>query len=171
MLLKAASPMHDIGKIGIPDAILHKPGRLTAEEYEIIKHHTIIGHRILHMSDRKLMASARTIALQHHERWDGTGYPCGLKGEEISLLARISALADVYDALSLGRVYKEAWPREKVLQFIRQERGTMFDPQIVDLFFEHLEELEAIKLRLSDPVRMPKSEEIVGPVHCPTRES
>ncbi|WP_319587422.1 HD domain-containing phosphohydrolase [uncultured Desulfobulbus sp.] len=171
VLLEAASPMHDVGKIGIPDAILHKPGKLTPEEFEIIKHHTVIGQRILHMSDRKLMVSARTIALQHHERWDGTGYPCGLKGEEISLLARISALADVYDALSLGRVYKEAWPKEKVLQFIRQERGGMFDPQIVDLFFEHLEELEAIKLRLSDPVRMPKSEEIVGPVHCPTRES
>jgi len=163
--------MHDVGKIGIPDAILHKPGKLTPEEFEIIKHHTVIGQRILHMSDRKLMVSARTIALQHHERWDGTGYPFGLKGEEISLLARISALADVYDALSLSRVYKEAWPKEKVLQFIRQERGGMFDPQIVDLFFEHLEELEAIKLRLSDPVRMPKSAVIVGPVHCPTCES
>jgi len=171
VLLEAASPMHDVGKIGIPDAILHKPGKLTPEEFEIIKHHTVIGQHILHMSDRKLMASARTIALQHHERWDGTGYPCGLKGEEISLLARISALADVYDALSLSRVYKEAWPKEKVLQFIHQERGGMFDPRIVDLFFEHLEELEAIKLRLSDPVRMPKSEEIHEPVHCPTQTS
>jgi HD-GYP domain-containing protein (c-di-GMP phosphodiesterase class II) len=171
VLLEAASPMHDVGKIGIPDAILHKPGKLTPEEFEIIKHHTVIGQRILHMSDRKLMVSARTIALQHHERWDGTGYPFGLKGEEISLLARISALADVYDALSLGRVYKEAWPKEKVLQFIRQERGGMFDPQIVDLFFEHLEEMEAIKLRLSDPVRMLKREDLLGPVHCPTRTS
>ena len=171
VLLEAASPMHDVGKIGIPDAILHKPGKLTPEEFEIIKHHTVIGQRILHMSDRKLMVSARTIALQHHERWDGTGYPFGLKGEEISLLARISALADVYDALSLSRVYKEAWPKEKVLQFIRQERGGMFDPQIVDLFFEHLEELEAIKLRLSDPVRMPQSADIHGSVHCPMRTS
>jgi HD-GYP domain-containing protein (c-di-GMP phosphodiesterase class II) len=169
MLLKAASPMHDIGKIGIPDAILHKPGRLTDEEYEIIKHHTTIGHRILGISDRKLMASARTIALQHHERWDGSGYPCGLKGEEISLPARISALADVYDALSLGRVYKQAWPREQVLQFIRQERGTMFDPQIVDLFFEHLDELEAIKLRLTDPVQRPDNENLADPVRCPVR--
>lgn len=150
-LLEAAAPMHDIGKIGIPDAILHKPGQLTSEEFEQIKQHTLIGQRILETSDRKLLASARIIALQHHERWDGTGYPAGLKGEEISLPARICALADVYDALSLGRVYKQPWPRDKVLQFIRQERGGMFDPRIVDLFFEHLEELEAIKLRLSDP--------------------
>ena len=171
LLLEAASPMHDVGKIGIPDSILHKPGILTPDEYEIIKHHTVIGQRILHMSDRKLMSSARTIALQHHERWDGSGYPCGLKGEEISLLARISTLADVYDALSLSRVYKPAWPRDKVLEFIRHERGGMFDPQFVDLFFENLDELEAIKFRLSDPVFPPHSQSIAGPVHCPTRET
>jgi HD-GYP domain-containing protein (c-di-GMP phosphodiesterase class II) len=104
------------------------------------------------------MASARTIALQHHERWDGTGYPAGLRGEEINLLARICAVADVFDALSLGRVYKQPWPQEKVLQFIQRERGGMFDPQIVDLFFEHLEELEAIKRRLSEPTQPPVSE-------------
>ncbi|WP_218918272.1 HD domain-containing phosphohydrolase [Desulfobulbus propionicus] len=157
-LLEAAAPMHDIGKIGIPDAILNKPARLTTEEFEQIKHHTVIGQRILNTSDRKLMASARTIALQHHERWDGTGYPAGLRGEEINLLARICAVADVFDALSLGRVYKQPWPREKVLQFIQRERGGMFDPQIVDLFFEHLEELEAIKRRLSEPTQPPVSE-------------
>lgn len=168
LLLEAASPMHDVGKIGIPDAILNKPGKLSTDEYEKIKHHTVIGEHILHTSDRKLMASARTIALQHHERWDGTGYPCGLKGEEISLLARICALADVYDALSLGRVYKKAWSRDKVLQFIHQERGGMFDPKIVDLFFEHLEELEAIKLRLSDPVIVSDKNAIAGPALCPT---
>lgn len=166
-LLEAASPMHDVGKIGIPDSILNKPGKLTAEEYEIIKHHTVIGQRILHTSDRKLMASARTIALQHHERWDGTGYPCGLKGEAISLLARISALADVYDALSLGRTYKQPWPKEKVLGYIRQERGGMFDPRIVDLFFEHLDALEAIKDRLSDPAAFPGGHDLAVPVACP----
>lgn len=155
LLLEAASPMHDVGKIGIPDAILHKPGQLTPEEYEIIKRHTVVGERILHKSSRKLMATARTIALQHHERWDGSGYPCGLKGEAISLLARISALADVYDALSMGRPYKPAWPREKVLAYIRHQRGRMFDPQIVDLFFASLDELEVIRERLSDPVRPP----------------
>ncbi len=170
-LLQAAAPMHDIGKIGIPDAILNKPGKLSTAEYEKIKHHTVIGQRILHTSDRKLMSSARAIALQHHERWDGTGYPCGLKGEEINLLARICALADVYDALSLGRVYKAAWPREKVLRFIREERGGMFDPRIVDLFFENLDELEGIKLRLSDPAGLKEDESISGPVHCPMREA
>jgi HD-GYP domain-containing protein (c-di-GMP phosphodiesterase class II) len=158
-LLEAAAPMHDIGKIGIPDAILHKPDQLTTEEFEQIKQHTLIGQRILETSDRKLLASARTIALQHHERWDGTGYPAGLKGEEISLPARICALADVYDALSLGRVYKKPWPRDKVLQFIRQERGGMFDPKIVDLFFAHLEEVEAIRHRLSDPGDVPSEAE------------
>ena len=158
LLLEAASPMHDVGKIGIPDAVLHKPGQLTDEEYEIIKHHTVIGEQILHKSNRKLMVCARTIALQHHERWDGTGYPCGLKGEEINLLARISSLADVYDALSQNRVYKLAWTRERVLHFIGQERGGMFDPQIVDLFFANLAELEAIKCRLSDPPDQPSSD-------------
>jgi response regulator RpfG family c-di-GMP phosphodiesterase len=169
LLLEAAAPMHDVGKIGIPDSILHKPGKLSAAEYEIIKHHTVIGQQILQTSDRKLMSSARTIALQHHERWDGTGYPCGLKGEEISLLARICALADVYDALSLGRIYKNPWPKDKVLQFIRQESGGMFDPHIVGLFFEHLDALEAIQLRLSDPVILPHTEDISGPVQCPMR--
>ena len=93
---------------------------------------------------------------------DGSGYPCGLQGEAISLLARISTLADVYDALSLGRVYKPAWPRDKVLDFIRQERGGMFDPRIVDLFFANLDELEAIKARLSDPVRQPARDEAIA---------
>nr|WP_321468604.1 HD domain-containing phosphohydrolase [uncultured Desulfobulbus sp.] len=170
LLLEAASPMHDIGKIGIPDAILHKPDRLTAEEYEIIKHHTVIGEHILRVSDRKLIASARIIALQHHECWDGSGYPCGLKGEEISIMARISSLADVYDALSLSRVYKPPWPQEKVLQFIREQRGAMFDPRIVDLFFEHLDEVEAIKNRLSDPVAsIQNAVSLQGPVQCPIR--
>lgn len=169
-LLESAALMHDIGKIGIPDAILNKSGRLSPAEFEKIKHHTTIGYRILHSSHRKLMCNARDIALQHHEYWDGSGYPCGLKGEEISLLARICALADVYDALSLGRVYKEPWPREKVLQFLMQERGGMFDPVIVDLFFENLDEVEAIKIRLSDPASMPEVESIEAPVHCPLRD-
>ena len=169
LLLQAASPMHDIGKIGIPDAILQKPGKLSEEEYEKMKHHTVIGQRLLHTSDRKLMASARTIALQHHERWDGTGYPCGLKGEEISILARICALADVYDALSLGRVYKQAWPRDKVLEFIRVERGGMFDPRVVDLFFENIDELEDIRRTLSDDAVPRGGEGISGPVACPIR--
>ena len=167
MFLEAAAPMHDIGKIGIPDSILNKPGRLNPEEYESVKHHTVIGQRILHSSDRRLLAEARNIALQHHERWDGTGYPCGLKGEEISLGARICALADVYDALSLNRVYKKAWSREKVLEFIRRERGGMFDPRIVDLFFENLDGIEAIRYRLADTAARPKEMDISVKVECP----
>jgi HD-GYP domain-containing protein (c-di-GMP phosphodiesterase class II) len=170
MILEAAAPMHDIGKIGIPDSILNKPGRLSPEEYESVKHHTVIGQRILHSSDRRLMAEARNIALQHHERWDGTGYPCGLKGEEISLGARICALADVYDALSLRRVYKKAWPRATVLDFIRRERGGMFDPRIVDLFFENLDEIDAIGYRLADTNARPKEMDISVKVECPNRE-
>ncbi len=167
MFLEAAAPMHDIGKIGIPDSILNKPGKLSPEEYESIKHHTVIGQRILHSSDRRLMAEARNIALQHHERWDGTGYPCGLKGEEISLGARICALADVYDALSLKRVYKKAWSREKVLDFIHRERGGMFDPRIVDLFFENLDGIEAIRYRLADTAARTKEMDISVKVECP----
>ncbi|KAF5046206.1 HD domain protein [anaerobic digester metagenome] len=170
LILEAAAPMHDIGKIGIPDSILNKPGTLSDVEYESIKHHTVIGQRILHTSDRKLMAAARTIALQHHERWDGTGYPCGLKGDEISLPARICALADVYDALSLGRVYKQAWPKETVLDFIRRERGGMFDPRIVDLFFENLDEIEAIGHRLSDDSAERHGQDITGKVVCPLKK-
>lgn len=169
ILLEAAAPMHDVGKIGIPESILHKPAKLDPTEYEIIKHHTVIGFRILHPSGRKLLAAARIIALQHHERWDGTGYPCGLKGEEISLQARIISLADVYDALSHDRIYKKAWPRDKVMGFIRRERGGMFDPHLVDLFFNNVEELEAIKLQLSDPTGSRDTREIFEPVSCPTR--
>jgi len=168
-LIEVAAPMHDIGKIGIPDALLNKPGSLTADEFERMKHHTVIGQRILHSSDRKLMAGARVIALQHHERWDGSGYPCGLKGEEISLAARICALADVYDALSLARSYKPAWPREDVLRFIRRESGRMFDPRMVELFFENLGELEDIGHRLADE-EPGRDERLDGPVECPWDE-
>jgi len=171
-LLAAASPMHDIGKIGIPDAVLNKEGKLTPEEHDIIKHHTVIGHKILHTSERALMSRACVIALQHHERWDGGGYPCGLKGEEIDLTARIIALVDVYDALSLDRVYKKAWPQAKVLEFIQQQRGIMFDPRLVDLFFENLEELNIIRDSLSDPITSTEQEAgIGGPPPCPLRKA
>ncbi|MDO9631931.1 MAG: HD domain-containing protein [Humidesulfovibrio sp.] len=171
-LLATASPMHDVGKIGIPDAVLHKEGKLTPEEHDIIKHHTVIGHKILRTSERALISRACTIALQHHERWDGTGYPCGLKGEEIDLTARIIALVDVYDALSIDRVYKKAWAQDKVLEFIRQQRGIMFDPRLVDLFFENLDELDAIRLRLSDLSGRPTLDaDMSGPPLCPLRKA
>ncbi len=107
-LIRMAAPMHDVGKIGIPDAILNKPGNLTSEEFEIIKTHTTIGYNLLKGSKQKILTTAAMVALEHHERWDGLGYPRQLKGEQIHVLARITKVADVFDALSCKRVYKEA---------------------------------------------------------------
>jgi HD-GYP domain-containing protein (c-di-GMP phosphodiesterase class II) len=144
-LIKTASPMHDIGKVAIPDAILNKPGKLTAEEYEIMKSHTVIGYNLLKGSKRRLLNAAAIIAIQHHEKWNGTGYPHGLQGEEIHLYGRITAVADVFDALGSERAYKKAWELDRILQLFREERGEHFDPQLVDLFMEHLDEF--IKVR------------------------
>lgn len=139
-MLRLASPMHDVGKVGIPDAILMKPGSLTPEEFQQIIPHTTIGFRILRKSRRELMTAAAIVAQQHHERWDGTGYPQGLKGEEIHIFGRITGLADVFDALSHRRIYKEAWVRDEVVDLIRRERGRHFDPCLVDLLLENLDE-------------------------------
>ena len=144
-IIKLASPMHDVGKIGIPDSVLLKPGKLTPEEYAVIKTHTDIGYKILSGSERVLLREAATIAYTHHERWDGNGYPRGLAGEDIPITGRITALADVFDALSHARVYKEAWPLDKVFKFITDERGKMFDPRLVDLFFECKDEIVHIR--------------------------
>ena len=144
-LLEAASPMHDVGKIGVPDAILNKPGKLTPEEFEIIKTHTTIGQEILNRSNRELLKIAADIAHQHHERWDGKGYPNGLRGKEISIYARITMLADVYDALSSERCYKKAWPEEKVLGYIASERAKAFDPELVDIFLGNIDTIRSIR--------------------------
>jgi response regulator RpfG family c-di-GMP phosphodiesterase len=125
-----ASLLHDVGKLGIPDQILQKPGRLTSDEFEVIKHHAAYGEEILRMN--RWLGLARECAATHHERWDGTGYPNGLKGEEIPLIGRITAVADVFDALLSRRPYKEAWPRERAIEEIRQGRGSHFDPEVVD---------------------------------------
>lgn len=135
-----AAPMHDIGKVMIPDAILNKPGKYTPEEFEIMKTHTIKAHDFLKSSKRKIMKAADIIAYQHHEKWDGTGYPQGLKGDEIHLYGRIVALADVFDALSHKRVYKEAWDIKDTLEYIVSNRGTHFDPSLVDLLQNNLDE-------------------------------
>ena len=129
-----ASPMHDVGKVGIGDQILLKPGRLTAEEFDSMKAHTSIGYAILQDSPSKLMQIAAEIAHSHHERWDGQGYPKGLAGEEISLIGRIVAVADVFDALCSARPYKEPWPIEKAKAYIVENSGTHFDPKCVDAF-------------------------------------
>lgn len=148
--LRLASPLHDVGKIGIPDAILLKPGRVTPEEFEIIKTHTRIGYDILKGSKRRILKAAATVALQHHERWDGTGYPTGLQGEDIHIFGRITCLMDVFDALSCKRVYKEAWAMERVREYLKKEKGGQFDPQLIDLFFESFDEFLAIKEKCSD---------------------
>jgi HD-GYP domain-containing protein (c-di-GMP phosphodiesterase class II) len=133
-LIFYASPMHDVGKIGIPDAILQKPGRLTPEERQIMNRHPEIGYEILSKSDSELMKKSAIIALTHHEKFDGSGYPRGLKGEGIPLEGRIVALADVFDALASRRPYKEAWALNEVFQFVEDNRGSHFDPQVVAAF-------------------------------------
>ena len=140
-----ASPMHDLGKIGIPDAILLKPGKLAGEEFDVIKTHSEIGARILAGSDSELLKAGALIAMSHHEKWDGSGYPKGLAGEDIPLWGRICALADVFDALTSKRPYKEAFPNEKAYAILKEGRGRHFDPGVVDVFFEHLEEILAIQ--------------------------
>jgi hypothetical protein len=133
-LIFYASPMHDVGKIGIPDAILQKPGRLTPEERQIMNRHPEIGYEILSKSDSELMKKSAIIALTHHEKFDGSGYPRGLKGEGIPLEGRIVALADVFDALASRRPYKEAWALNEVFQFVEDNSGSHFDPQVVAAF-------------------------------------
>jgi response regulator RpfG family c-di-GMP phosphodiesterase len=149
-LIKKASPMHDLGKIAIPDYILNKPGRLTKDEFDIMKTHAQIGYDMLKFSNRTLLKYAAIIAHEHHEKYDGTGYPRGLKGEEISIQGRITALADVFDALGCDRVYRKAWPLDKVLHLIREEKGKHFDPNLVNLFFDHLDEILAIIRKYAD---------------------
>lgn len=145
-----AAPMHDIGKIGIPDNILQKPGKLTAEEYEVIKGHPQIGADIIGETTSNLLFVAKQVALYHHEKWNGTGYPHGLKGEDIPLVARIVAVADVFDALTSERPYKKAWPIEDVLALMRKESGAHFEPKLVELLEQNLDKFLEVKLKWSD---------------------
>ncbi len=149
-LLRLASPMHDVGKIAIPDDILNKPGKLTPEEFELMKTHSTLGYTMLKHSDRKILNTAATIALHHHEKYNGEGYPNGLSGEDIHIYGRITAIADVFDALGSERVYKGAWELEEILTYFRNERGHHFDPKLVDIFFDCLDEIIAIRDLYSD---------------------
>jgi putative two-component system response regulator len=144
-VLRHAIPMHDVGKIGIPDSILLKPGKLTAEEREVMSSHTLIGARLLAGSPSNLLQVGEVIALSHHEWWDGRGYPKGLRGEEIPLHGRICAIADVFDALTSNRPYRPALSNEQALELMREGRGTQFDPALFDLFLGHLEEILAVQ--------------------------
>jgi putative two-component system response regulator len=147
--IRMAAPMHDVGKIGIPDAILQKKGKLTPEEWEIMKTHAEIGRRILSDTKIPLLDMGAEVAGGHHERWDGGGYPAGLKGEAIGIEARIVAIVDVYDALTHKRCYKPAWPEEEAIAHIQSQTGSHFDPDLVDLFVANLDTMRAI--RMSNP--------------------
>lgn len=150
-LLRDSSPMHDIGKIGIPDAILHKSSRLTESEWRVMQSHSRLGYEMLQASHRTVMQTAAIVALQHHERWNGKGYPNGLIGEEIHLYGRIVALADVFDALGSERCYKQAWPDEQIFTLLKEQSGQQFQPQLIDLFFAYLPQFLAIRESLRDP--------------------
>ncbi|HUY22426.1 MAG TPA: HD domain-containing phosphohydrolase [Acidimicrobiales bacterium] len=142
--IRLAAAMHDVGKVGVPDSILLKPGRVTPEEFDVIKQHAELGFEILDKSDQPLMVMAAVIAHTHHERWDGSGYPRGLAGEEIALEGRIAAVADVFDALVSRRVYKPALPVDEALDIMRSARATSFDPDVLDLFLDHAGEAVAV---------------------------
>jgi response regulator RpfG family c-di-GMP phosphodiesterase len=149
-MLRYAAPLHDIGKIGIPDAILNKPGTHTASETEVMRTHASLGANWLSGSRLPLMQLAAIVAEDHHENWDGSGYPRGLKGEEISIGGRITALADVFDALGSKRCYKDAWPPDEIRDFIRAQSGVKFDPRLVDILFEHWDRAHAIREQMPD---------------------
>lgn len=144
------TPMHDIGKLGIPDTILLKPGKLTKEEWQIMQSHTTIGADLLGGHESQLMVSSRGIALSHHEKWDGSGYPRQLKGVEIPLESRITGLVDVYDALTSNRAYKDPYPTEKACAVIAEKRGKHLDPKLADLFLNNVDGFVEIKERYSD---------------------
>ena len=143
-LIHDAAPMHDIGKIAIDSHLLHKAGKLTAEEFKTMTDHTEYGHKILQNSQRKILNAASIIAYQHHEKWDGNGYPQGLKAENIHIYGRIVAFADVFDALSNPRSYKKAWSEEAVVDYMQEQAGKHFDPRLVELFLQHQDEFVAI---------------------------
>jgi putative two-component system response regulator len=145
-----AAPMHDVGKIGIPDAVLRKPGKLDGEEWEVMKQHAQIGADIIGEHPSGLLRMAREIALNHHEKWDGSGYPRGISGAEIPVEARIIAIADVFDALTSERPYKKAWPVEEAVQLLREQSGRHFDPELVELFLGQLPAILEIKERWAE---------------------
>lgn len=166
MLLTHASPIHDIGKVAIPDNILLKPGKLTPEEFNVVKTHTTIGYNLLKNSKREILKAASIVAYEHHERYDGNGYPRGLKGEEIHIYGRISAIADVFDALGSPRVYKKAWVMNDILKYFKEESGKHFDPKLVDILFNNLDKFLEIKEKYSD-----KNTKVIGQASDNNNES
>ncbi len=149
-VLKLSSPMHDIGKVAIPDSILHKKGKLTEEEFKAMKVHTTTGYEILKTTDRHIIKASSIVAHEHHEKWDGTGYPRGLKGEEIHIYGRITAICDVFDALGSVRSYKKAWSLKEILNYFKDEKGKHFDPILTELFLDNIDEFLKIKDRFKE---------------------
>lgn len=145
-----ATPMHDVGKIGIPDNILLKPGKLDSDEWVVMKQHTTIGGKILEGDDSALLRMSQEIALSHHEKWDGSGYPAGIKGDEIPITGRIVALVDVFDALTSERPYKKAWKIGEALELIDDQKGKHFDPDLVTVFEEKLDKIKEIRNNFLD---------------------
>lgn len=149
-VLKLASPLHDLGKIGIPDAILNKPGKLDADEWEIMMTHTELGYDMLIESDCEILQAGAFISHEHHEKWDGSGYPKGKKGEDIHIYGRITAVADVFDALASERCYKKSWPMEDILMYFKEQRGLHFDPLLTDILLENVEQFTNVLERYKD---------------------
>lgn len=149
-LLRMASPMHDIGKVAIDDSILKKPGKLTDEEFDVMKSHTTMGYEVLRHSSRRIISAAATVAYEHHEKYNGKGYPRGLKGEDIHIFGRITAVADVFDALGSDRCYKKAWELESIYELFRRESGEHFDPKVLEAFFTNLDEILKIRETFKD---------------------
>ena len=149
-IIYQSSPLHDIGKVGISDAILLKPSSLNEKEWAIMHTHCLLGYNVLASSERPLFKAAAIIAKEHHEKYNGKGYPNKLSGNTIHLYARIVAIADVFDALSSDRTYKKAWPLEKIIALFKEERGEHFDPFLVDLFLKHVDEFVAIQELYAD---------------------
>ena len=163
-LLKQASPMHDIGKIAIPDSVLNKPGRFNAEERAIMDTHAELGYNMIKTSERPLLKAASYVAYEHHEKWNGKGYPRQLKGEEIHIYGRITAVADVFDALGSDRVYKKAWDDEKIFKLFKEERAEHFDPILVDLFFENKDKILKVRDSFKDTYIEKENKEAINSI-------
>jgi len=149
-MLKMVSPMHDIGKVGIPDSILNAPRKLSLDEWKVMQTHAQLGYEMLKRSNKSILQAAAIVAYQHHEKWDGSGYPQGLKEENIHIFGRITAVADVFDALGSDRCYKKAWELEKIIDFFKEESGKHFEPKLVRLLLENLDEFVKIRDRYKD---------------------
>ncbi|GAB2686932.1 DUF3369 domain-containing protein [Aliiglaciecola aliphaticivorans] len=151
-MIKLASPLHDVGKVGIPDYVLNKPDKLSQDEWKVMQTHAQIGYEMLTRTDNPILQLGATIARQHHEKWDGTGYPQGLKGEEIHIAGRISALMDVFDALGSKRCYKDPWGHQQIIDFIQGQRGEAFEPKLVDLLLSNISEFNQVREQFPDSI-------------------